>query len=188
MSAASDNLAAFIREHGITFNSDFVPLSASRNAGKWPSLNWRVSVFVQGRAVLVADYSAGTAHAPAYKNPPRQFGKCSSEYARRLRDECVAHECEHGKKVTRYSDNLGGIMQGKEKIFPDACDVLASLALDASAIDSPTFADWCDEFGYSADSISAKASYDECLVHALALRAALGSAAFDSLRDIASEY
>jgi hypothetical protein len=47
--------------------------------------------------------------------------------------------------------------------------VLYSLFNDASASDY-NFSDWCDEFGYSDDSIKALNMYKACLETATALR------------------
>jgi hypothetical protein len=52
---------------------------------------------------------------------------------------------------------------------PQVADVLYSLFLDASAADN-NFHDWCAEFGYSDDSISALNTYKQCLDVATALR------------------
>lgn len=52
---------------------------------------------------------------------------------------------------------------------PTVADVLHSLFMDASAADYK-FSDWCDEYGYSDDSIKALNMYKACLDTATALR------------------
>ncbi len=52
---------------------------------------------------------------------------------------------------------------------PKIADVMYSLFMDASAADE-NFHDWCDNFGYSSDSISALNTYKKCLETATALR------------------
>ena len=52
---------------------------------------------------------------------------------------------------------------------PTVADVLHSLFMDASAADY-NFSDWCDEYGYSDDSIKALNMYKACLDTATALR------------------
>lgn len=52
---------------------------------------------------------------------------------------------------------------------PAVADVLYSLFNDAKAADY-NFSDWCDEFGYSDDSIKALNMYKACLDTATALR------------------
>lgn len=52
---------------------------------------------------------------------------------------------------------------------PSVADVLYALFMDASASDY-NFSDWCDEYGYSDDSIKALNVYKDCLDTATALR------------------
>ena len=56
-------------------------------------------------------------------------------------------------------------------VKPTIASVLHSLFLDASAADY-NFADWCDEYGYSDDSIKALNIYKQCLDVAAHLRKA----------------
>lgn len=66
--------------------------------------------------------------------------------------EYVRHECESGV-------NLHGNPVAK----PDPADVLWSLCMDASTcISSPTFEEFCSEFGYDTDSRAALSTWDEC--------------------------
>lgn len=46
-------------------------------------------------------------------------------------------------------------------VSPCAADVICSLLSDAEAADM-SFNDWCDNFGYSSDSISAFNTYQQC--------------------------
>ena len=41
-------------------------------------------------------------------------------------------------------------------------DVLYCLTMDAQCVEYSDFEDWCAEFGYDDDSISAKKTYDAC--------------------------
>lgn len=178
-----DTLAALIAAHGLEINAAFVPLSRSRNAGKWDSLNWRVTLRAKGRDVLTCDYSSGTAHCPAYKSPSKFANGRRDDYTTRQR---IAHECEHGKEARNVFANISHISSGAA-ILPDARAVIASLAMDSSVLDYSGFAQWADEFGYDADSIKANAIYSECLAHALALRAAIGSAGLAALQEAARD-
>lgn len=45
---------------------------------------------------------------------------------------------------------------------PELIDVLASLAFDAQSVEYGGFEDWCSEFGYDTDSISALERYRNC--------------------------
>lgn len=54
-------------------------------------------------------------------------------------------------------------------VKPKIADVLYSLFMDANAANL-NFSDWCDEYGYSDDSIKALNTYKQCLEIATALR------------------
>lgn len=56
---------------------------------------------------------------------------------------------------------------------PSDDDILRSLLMDAGAADE-NFHDWCANFGYSDDSISALNTYKECLNTATQLRKFIG--------------
>lgn len=162
-----------IAEAGLTVAAVFVPWSQSRNAKeKEPSLNWRVTLQCKGRNVLTCDYSAGSAHAPAYKKG------WDGAHEKRA---AIREECEKGKTVKR-AFSIGAFTYGAA-ILPESLDVIRSLLLDASALDHGSFADWCAELGYSADSMQARAVYDECIAHAVAFRAAVGPEMFAKLQE-----
>lgn len=54
-------------------------------------------------------------------------------------------------------------------VKPKIADVMYSLFMDASAADE-NFHDWCDNSGYSSDSIKAMNTYKQCLEIATQLR------------------
>lgn len=163
-----------IAEAGLTIKAEFIPFSQSRNKKeKHPSLNWRVTVQCKGRDVLTCDYSQGSAHCPAYKR--KDFGNQKSEAIRR--------ECETGRRVKNIMASIGHFIQDKEPLQPTIREVLHSLLLDSAAINSGGFKEWCSEYGYETDSVKARAVYDECLSHAVALRGAVGPAMFESLME-----
>lgn len=157
-----------IADLGLTIRAEFVPFSQSRNKGnKHHSLNWRVTLQCKGRDVLTCDYSAGSAHCPADKK------RWPTPHDKR---QAIADECESGREAPHK-------YRKSKKIEPDARDVINSLLLDASALDCASFADWCSDYGYDADSLSARKIYDECIAHAVAFRAAVGAENFEKLRD-----
>jgi hypothetical protein len=141
-----ETLAEAMRELGLTVKSTFVPWSKSRNAVAGEhvqvekrSLNWRVELrrsrlshrddegedFAQ-TVVLACDYTAGIGHAPSYPKGGTSRG-LTLDVAEQLE-----HETEHGKRCVR----MGSVVPiyGKA-IEPDACDVVASIVNDTSAID-----------------------------------------------------
>lgn len=86
----------------------------------------------------------------------------------------VRHQCEsgfnlHGHPVTK----------------PDQADVMWSLCMDASTcISSPTFEDFCSEFGYDTDSRSALATWDECRKIYNALVISIGLAGIEAVLEV----
>ena len=159
---------------GLSIASEFVPFSKSRNAKeKFLSLNWKVTLLHKGRALFTCDYMAGVAHCPAYKLSVKEAGGHNSI----MRHEMLKRECETGRV---YFDGA--------PILPDETDVIACLLKDCDALQHAGFDSWCDELGFDSDSIKANAIYNECLQRALALRAAVGDSAFNTLLSAAYEH
>ena len=69
---------------------------------------------------------------------------------------------------------------------PTVADVMYSLFMDASAADY-NFSDWCDEYGYSDDSIKSLNMYKACLETATALRKYLSPEQRAAVQSIISE-
>jgi hypothetical protein len=177
---ARHELETAISELGLTITSEFVPFSQSRNKGeKYPSLNWRVTLQKNGRAVLTTDYTAGSGHAPSYKQGDNTVD----------RNNMVRFECENGYPAS----NSGGGPNvhrrlGGGPIKPDAADVINSLAMDSDVIDHPTFESWASELGYDVDSRSVEKTYRACLEIALKLRAGIGEDGLAKLRKAGEDY
>lgn len=167
---------------GVTMCATFVPQSASRNAGKKEnSLNWRITLSRNGRQVSKPlDYSQGAAHCPAYSQP--YAGTETTPYNRDgWKRRAVMQECETGKRAI-YRD--GYISTGGPIPAPDLQDVFYCLLSDSSAIDAGGFEDWCSDYGYSNDSITARAAYDACIDTAVALRAAFTARELEQLQEL----
>jgi hypothetical protein len=173
----AEQIEATAAELGLSMTSEFVPFSKSRNASeKMPSLNWKVTLLVNGRPIITTDYMAGSGHCPSYKQ-----GKQTWEDR-----NAIKFECENGKRarLMRSTDHI----IGGEKINPKFADVLHSLVSDAGAIDHASFEDWASEYGYDTDSRKGEAIYRTCLEFGLKLRNALGEAGLATLRDAVSNY
>jgi hypothetical protein len=165
---AREEIEEFMTANRITVESMFIPWSRSRNKGeKQPSLNWKVTIKKDGRHVLTTDYSAGMGHAPSYKHIVSKDVMAS-----------VKWECEYGKAARAAG----------KPILPDACDVLYSLAGDASVLDYSEFENWASDFGYDADSRKAEAIYRACLGTALKLRNGLGEDGLRALQEASQDY
>ena len=174
---AHENIDATIAELGLTVESRFIPWSQSRNKGeKQPSLNWVVTLKRNGRDVISTDYGAGMAHCPAY-------GAVQYQQGRNLDGQrAIARECETGRAY------LGEYSKGGIHIRPDARDVIYSLIMDASVLDSGGFESWVADFGYDPDSRKAETIYRACLDIALKLRSGIGEDGLAKLRDAFEGY
>lgn len=86
---------------------------------------------------------------------------------------------KNGMWSTPYYCGMGHVTKPKHSFAepkpkaPSVADVLHSLTLDASA-ESDNFRDWCENYGYSDDSIRALNIYRQCLDTGVALRKYLG--------------
>ena len=171
--------AADIAALGLTIESRFVPFSMSRNRHEpRRTLNWRVTVKHNGRAILTTDYSAGEAHCPSYSQGARR----TLHYM-----AAIEHETETGRTARRIHPESMSVKSGKP-IEPDALDVLYSLVADSSVLDSATYEDWAAGFGFDPDSRAGEAIYRQCLRIALKMRAALGDEGLARLSDIFQDY
>lgn len=172
---------------GLTVAAQFVPFSKSRNAKEAKtasdlSLNWIVTVERNGKPVVTTDYMQGIGHAPASKLSVAALGHANSV----MRFDAQVHEAETGKQYR--NEFRFGMGNGRHLDPPTSADVLYSLVSDASAIDHPTFESWAEDYGYDTDSRSGEVIYRACLETALKLRAAIGDAGLEQLREAFHDY
>lgn len=159
-----------MNDYGLTISAVFVPFSQSRNkAEKSPSLNWRVTLLKDGREVMGPfDYMQGCGHCPAYKNP--SFFKPGGKRDQYNTDRRIREECESGKVVRSWSENIGVAIKTGPIPPPSATDVMYSLLADSSAADEGSFENWCHSLGFDTDSRKAERMYRECVDTFLKLR------------------
>lgn len=186
-------LTEAIEALGLSIRAEFIPFSRSRNAKPrdgekeaWRSLNWRVTLELNGRDILTTDYSQGEGHAPASKIPSRWQNN------KHIQRRALDIEIETGFQAIAETWSQGEPRQGrmaKHRIpSPSATDVIHSLVMDSDALDYGSFEDWAESLGYDSDSRSAETTYRACLEIALKLRASIGEPALATLREGASEY
>lgn len=173
------SIEQFMTDNKIEIKQTFIPFSQSRSFkpnAKFNdyNLNWKVTLCVNSKEVMVTDYSAGIGHCKNYKPNARLV----TDYVASIKDEC------EGKTVLA---SAGVYVSSKDKPKCKPLDVLYSLMMDAEAIDY-TFADWCDNLGYDSDSMKAKKIYDECLGNAILIRQSLGDKKISELRELFQDY
>ncbi|MNK14377.1 hypothetical protein D3C87_324950 [compost metagenome] len=77
--------------------------------------------------------------------------------------------------------------QYRKPVSPSAAGVLYSLIHDSEAGDM-TFHNWCDEFGYDDDSISARNTYDACQENADKLMKIFNKQQIEQLQEALQDY
>lgn len=100
------------------------------------------------------------------------------------------------KDASHYQIRIKRIGQGAQPAFiafysqgsahkgpPKFDSVLESLAMDSSAA-YETFKDFCDNCGYSSDSIKALETYNVCVSQTESLKKALGAPIFQELLEV----
>ena len=187
----SEELGTTLDNSDIRIHAEFVPWSQSRKFNGTPageakpqdmSLNWRVTLKVGDREVLITDYTAGIGHCPSYTNGWIRNGFTLEQAS------LIRHECEKGKPATIFPSS-GAVSKHKSKpILPKPEDVLHSLLLDSDAIEHDSFESWASDFGYDEDSRKAETLYRECLEIGLKLRNAFGDTRLQELRDLFQDY
>jgi hypothetical protein len=172
-------LSERLKSEGYAMDALFIPWSKSRNAKPNPklsdrNLNWHVTITFQDRIAASTEYSAGLAYCPSYN--AREHRKPSVDYV-----ESIVHECETGLTWQ------GSYYLKSKRIEPDLALVLNHILSDGEAIDYASFEDWAVSYGYDPDSRKAEKLYRLCLDIGLQLRAALGDAELNRLRDLFAE-
>jgi hypothetical protein len=101
--------------------------------------------------------------------------------------KCDEWRVKFGKWETSYYTGTGRRkaltrFQDVRPQAPKAADVLHSLVLDSEA-DGMSFRDWCDNYGYSDDSLNALETYRHCCDTAQKLRATFKPDVLAAIRD-----
>lgn len=184
-------IKATLDDMGLSIYAKFVPFSQSRAKNdKHKTLNWIIALRRDGRDVITFDYSAGAANCPGYAvaDVPRSFrghGVTLAKVLFRYRQELSAAECETGYPMQGYPFTR---VRSSLPIMPDPVEVVCSLVMDSTVLDSGGFESWAADFGYDPDSRKAYATYQSCVETALKLRAAIGDAGLERLRTAYADY
>lgn len=172
-----DDREFILAKMGVSLSAVFVPFSKSRNQDEPnPSLNWLMTLHKNGANILTTDYMQGSGYCPAHANPTTFSNGRRDNYETNRR---IRLECETGN-ITR----LGGGTTKKKIAPPTARDVMHCLLLDSAVLDCGGFSEWCADYGYSDDSISARRLYDTCIDTALKLRGAFGEKTMSELSEL----
>jgi len=165
MTQAYDELTEIAGEYGLTLTFEFIPQTfPAGTASKDLGMKWLVTVMHKGKALLATDYTQGVAHCPSY--PKGMWGRrlTQHEYDNILRD-CASPQPKGGPK--------------------EPLTALWCIARDCQGVmQTGTFEDWADEFGFDTDSRKAEATYNECVRQNLKLKQAIGDEGIETLANV----
>lgn len=164
-----DAVDAFLNDAQITYSVRYVGETVRED--NWHCDAWRVSFHLGTQA--------NGYRLPGFAGKP---AKIETDYYTGL--GCRRETKKPGIKTTKTIGNKWVIA---EPVKPRAAGVLQSLLMDGDAVDY-CFTDWCANYGYSDDSISALTVYKSCCDIAKQLRQIFTRAQIDELRELLSDY
>ena len=159
---------------------------------KWPHIHYAVTLARNGKVFWSGPYRLGIGHVKIPKPPALDGGGFWMRKMNLTRDEEAMLYAMNSRPHADFKDkalqaSLCAKLAIVQKVSPTLPDVLYSLLMDSSAADE-TFADWCDNYGYSDDSIKALETYQACVKEGQALAKAFTPAELQDLRDIFQDY
>ncbi len=163
MNEQQTTVNAFLMENNTTYAVRYVGETVRDN--EWQCDAWRAS-FAAGKSRFETDYYTGLGHRKPVKGAENRIGS------------------KFPKNTVGYHN---WVKQYVKPVAPCATDVLYSLVLDSSAIDT-SFDYWCSDYGYDADSISAFNTYQACCKIAKELRQVFTNAQVETLRGLLEDY
>ena len=161
------------------------PFPEVREKGTWPCIGYNVSF--NGK---VFPWFMGIGHVKVpngvtpYGSSPNDFAltRCGAQYD----DSRYFFHGNWDKCEPKKSARMAVVLAKYQKLQPDVAEVLARVCADATSADV-LFEDWAADFGYDADSISAKEVYDDCTRYGKMARSFLTRAEFDAFAELANE-
>lgn len=167
----------FAAQHGVTIESHWLASRVDIPADQFSKLacHYQVTLTCNGRTIFNGPYSVGIgvienwAKKNLGKIPPgyRPYGHFN------LR-EALTNPLPYGKRYRDDSPYYEGLREMAAKHYrPGVGEILECIASDAAGADE-SFADWAANYGYSDDSIKAKAIWESCNAIRRTLRDGLG--------------
>lgn len=154
--------------------------------GDWPNILYHL-MFSREASNLSLEYRLGVGHVNWKITTPSSFVHHLS-----VDQESVVYAVQRNSNVSFKNKKLhastAAQLAKNQKVQPKPYEVLASYCRDAFSAHNESFENWCGSFGYDADSIKAKNTYDTCagLYHKLA--ALIGADNVQKFNDLANEF
>jgi hypothetical protein len=156
---------------------------------RWTCIHYRVEVKIGDKTVIKTDFYLGVGHV---KKPTKylQYNKHLAALPARHRnmlDHWIDRPSVKFIDQETFSEVVAAVAKAT-KVAPTLDQVMASLILDGSpCFDHQSHKDWCDDFGYDADSMRAKKMYNQCMETGQAIARHLPNTTLYALRNWASE-
>lgn len=168
---------ALIASYGVSMLTSYVGVKKDALGGKTEMDQWVIG-FSNNKTSESFDFFTGMGNrAPA---TPKQKQEASYSF------QGLTEKDRQG--ITMYGKQyLAKVESLRKPVAPAAAAVLNCLLLDAEA-SSTSFRNWCDEFGYDDDSISARNTYDACQENADKLRKIFHGGQIEQLREALADY
>jgi hypothetical protein len=132
----------------------------------WQCDQWRIT-FLSGKVREQFDYFTGLAHRKLSKHD--EMRRKAAGY---LKPGTIAYESWE---------------KAKKPVPPHAADVLYCLLSEAEACNM-SFSDWCEEYGYSNDSLKALNTYRECEESGRKLQKLFTRETLEAMREALQDY
>jgi hypothetical protein len=175
---------ALLASYGVTYSAVYVGVEANALGGSSEMDHWKVNF-------------TKNAYQGLHKQAHQEFDFYTGLGNRAPSDAVAKQQATWGyqgltandkKGLTSYGRRyLADVEKLRKPITPTAASVLHCLVLDAQAANS-TFRNWCDDFGYDDDSISARNTYDACQKTADQLRRVFSHAQIAELEEALQDY
>lgn len=141
----------------------------------WVCDHWRAT-FTNGSKSETFDYFTGLGHRLSKVDKNKRL---LLQFSQKDKGAILKRKKSTGESRVIYGDNWC--------IAPTSASVLYSLVLDSGAADE-SFSNWCDNFGYDSDSISAFNVYQECEKTAKRLKNIFNHSQLEQLRELLQDY
>jgi hypothetical protein len=159
-----------LESNSISFSASYLYFDDTK---EWKSDKWLIKISGNGK-VETFDYSTGTGH--------RQLPVKKDYYLR-----YALEGLKTAKTATTRNNYLLDIESHKLPVVPCAASVLFCLLLDSQAANE-SFSNWCDNFGYDADSIKAFNTYQLCEANSKKLGNVLSRSLQSTLNELLQDY
>ncbi len=151
-------VAAYLTEIGVHFN---VSLIAEMLNDEWQHDLFNVIMHAKGKQPEVTQYKTGIGHRVDNRPNSRKLSARDNAGMVELKalygGERVLYPAKHNVS-TRPNRKC---YDAQYVVTPTQASILHCLILDASALDT-CFNDWCDDYGYDSDSMTAFKTYQAC--------------------------